>query len=136
MSAEIPQSHVDLLTGETFVALTTLMPSGKPQTTPIWIDWDGEYVLVNTARGRVKAKNMEARPWVSVLAIDPKNPYRWLEVRGDIADSTEAGAVEHIDRLSWRYDKHSYYTGGEAESRKNQTRVLFKIRPMHVTARG
>ena len=65
-----------------------------------------------------------------------EDPYRWLEVRGDVVEATEEGAVEHIDKLSWRYDKVGYYTGAEAELRKTQARVIYKIRPTHVIAQG
>ncbi len=136
MAAEIPESHVDLLTGLVYVTLTTVMPSGQPQSTPVWIDWDGQYVLINTARGRQKDKNMANRPMATVLAVDPKNPNRWLEVRGEVVNATEEGAEEHIEKLSWRYDNRGYHTGPEAHLRVNQKRVIYRIRPTHVIARG
>ena len=134
MSAEIPEDFLDLISGPVVVALTTVMSSGQPQSTPIWVDWDGTYVLVNTARGRVKDKNMQARARVTVLAIDPKDHYRWLEIRGQVEDATEEGAVEHIDKLSRRYDNKPYYSGKNEAIRRAQTRVIYRIRPTHVIA--
>ena len=134
MASNIPEDFLDLLTGPVVVALTTVMPNGQPQSTPIWVDWDGECVLVNTARGRVKDRNMQQRARVTVLAIDPKDHYRWLEIRGQVEDSTEEGAVEHIDKLSWRYDNQPYYAGKNEAIRRAQTRVIYKIRPIHVIA--
>lgn len=136
MSAEIPEGFLDLITGPVVVTLTTVMSSGQPQSTPVWIDWDGEFVLVNTARGRVKDKNMQQRARATVLAIDPKNHYRWMEIRGTVEDSTEEGAVDHIDKLSWRYDNKGYYSGEDGAAKRTQMRVIYKIRPTHVIARG
>ncbi len=135
MSAEIPASYTDLLTGKVYVTLSTVMSNSQPQSTPVWIDWDGEYVLVNTARGRQKDKNMQERPLVTILAVDPKNPNRWMEVRGKVVEATEEGAVEHINKLSWRYDNREYYSGPEEALRRSHTRVIYKIKPTKVIAR-
>ncbi len=136
MSATIPESHRDLLDGPVVVALATVMPDGQPQLSPVWCSFDGTYIWINTARGRQKDKNLSERPMATILAIDPNNPYRYLEVRGTVAESTEEGAVEHINQLARLYTgKSSYY--GEvqpAELAKKETRVIYKIRPKRVVA--
>ena len=130
----IPETHKDLLTGAVVVTLVTVMPDGTPQATPVWVDYDGQYVIVNTARGRQKDRNMQRRSKVAVLAIDPKNPYRWLEVRGAVEDISEAGAVEVINKLAKKYRGVDSYYGGAApaERAKQETRVTYKIRPLRV----
>jgi len=98
--AAIPASHIDLIDGPYWAALTTVMPNGQPQTTPVWCDRDGAYVLTNTMRGFRKEKNMRANPHVTLLVYDPRNPLRNIEVRGLVVEMTEIGAVEHDDRLA------------------------------------
>ena len=134
MPSLIPDSHKDLLERPVVVALVTIMPDGQPQATPVWCDFDGEYVRINTARGRQKDKNMQARARVSILAIDPSDPYRWMEIRGEVAEITEEGAVEHIEALSQKYVQKPYYGGYRAAGdRLKQQRVIYKIKPTHVS---
>ena len=85
MAAKIPEQYRDLLEKPIVVGLATMLPNGQPQVTPVWADFDGEHIRVNTAAGRQKQKDMAARPQVTVLAIDPSNPYRYLEVRGKVS---------------------------------------------------
>jgi PPOX class probable F420-dependent enzyme len=125
MPETIPSQFSDLFQKKTFAALATLMPDGTPQVTPVWIDYDGKHVIVNSARGRQKDKNMKPGAPVAVVLIDPDNPYRHLQVRGRIAEVTEKGADEHIDRMAKRYldkDKYPFRQPGEV-------RVLYKITP-------
>jgi PPOX class probable F420-dependent enzyme len=133
MAADIPSSHKDLLDRPIVVTLATLMPDGTPQANPVWFDYDGQYIRINTARGRQKDENMLERPYVSILSVDPDNPYRYLEVRGKIVESTEEGAVEHIELLSRRYTGQPYFT--EEKPQGNQVRVMFKIEPLRVLSR-
>jgi len=126
---------VDLLQRPVYVVLTTLMPDGQPQSSVVWCDYDGRYVRVNSARGRQKDKNMRADPRVTVLALDPDDPFRWLEVRGRVATITEEGAVEHIHALSQQYTGQRYYGGfAPAERAGQETRVLYAIQPVRVVA--
>ena len=123
--AGIPQSHLDLLTKKSMAHLVTLLPDGKPQSTPVWVDYDGKYVLINTAVGRLKDKNMQRDPRVAFSITDPENPYRYLEVRGRVVERTQAGADQHIDALAKRYlgqDKYPFRQPGEE-------RVIFKVQP-------
>jgi len=105
------------------------MPDGSPQVTPVWCDFDGAHVLVNSARGRVKDRNMRRDPRVALVILDPDNPYRYLEVRGRVVEITEDGAEAHIDRLAQKYlgvERYPYRQPGEV-------RVLYKIRPERVS---
>jgi PPOX class probable F420-dependent enzyme len=104
------------------------MPDGTPQVQPVWCSFDGTHILVNTAKGRQKYRNMVRRPAVTILAIDPDNDSRWLEVRGTVVGETEAGADAHIDALAQLYmgvDTYPFRQAGEV-------RVLFKIAPQRV----
>src|SRR5450755_4943041 len=96
----IPYKFLDLFTKKAFAHLATLMPSGEPQVTPVWIDYDGEQVVFNTAAGRQKDKNLQRDGRVALSIIDPDNPYRYLEVRGRIANRTRDGAEDHIDAMA------------------------------------
>lgn len=125
----IPEDKKDLLEGPVVVTLVTLMPDGQPQGTPVWCSYDGTYILVNSAKGRQKDHNMRSDPRVSVVAIDPENPYRYLEVRGEVVEITEEGALDHINSLAKQYvGRDDYYAGHEA-MRSKETRVIYKVRP-------
>ena len=132
MSQAIPEKYRDLFNKRAFAALTTLMPDGSPQTTPVWVDTDGEYVIFNSAKGRQKDRNVRRDPRVALTIVDPDNPYRYLEVRGKVAEITEHGADAHIDKMAKKYlgqDKYPYRQGGEV-------RVIYKVRPEHTTTMG
>jgi PPOX class probable F420-dependent enzyme len=125
----IPDSHKDLLDDATgaLAYLATLMPDGTPQCTPLWFNTDGKYILVNSAKGRVKDRNMRARSAVAVVIQDPKLNNRYIQVRGQVVEVTEQGALEHMDRLSMKYRKKHW------EPVEGQTRVTYKIRPESVS---
>jgi PPOX class probable F420-dependent enzyme len=128
--AVIPESHVDILSKKSFAHVATLNADGSPQVTPVWVDYDGEYILINSAKGRKKDRNMRARPQVGVSVQDPDNPYRYLGVQGVVEEITEEGASEQIHRLSHKYADRDYdLTAGE-------TRVSYKIRPTNAWTMG
>lgn len=132
MPATIPESFRDLFTKRAFAHLGTVMSDGSPQVTPVWCDLDGNYIRVNTAKGRVKDKNVRRNKRVALAILDPDNPYRCLAVRGEVEEITENGADAHIDLLAKKYlgkDKYPYRQPGEV-------RVIYKIRPEKVSARG
>ena len=119
----IPDSHLDLFRKKAFANLATLMPNGSPQVTPVWVDYDGRHVLINTAEGRQKDKNLQRDGRVALSIMDPENPYRYLEVRGHITQRTHEGADQHIDAMAGKYlgqDKYPYRQAGEV-------RVLYKV---------
>src|SRR5579864_1672321 len=103
MAAKVPENSVDLLQKKTFANLGTLMPDGSPQVTPVWVDFDGRHLLVNSAKGRVKDKNMRRDARVSLALSDPDNPYRYVEVRGKVVEITETGAADHINKMAKKY---------------------------------
>src|SRR5512141_768875 len=103
MSNVIPEKYRDLFNKPAFANLATLMPDGRPQVTPVWCDFDGSHVIVNSAKGRRKDLNMRAEPRVSLAIIDPDNPYRYLEVRGLVTEITEEGADAHINKMAKKY---------------------------------
>ncbi len=128
----IPGTHMDLVEKPVAIALVTLMPDGQPQATPVWFDYDGEYIRVNTARGRQKDKNMFVGAPVTLLAIDPENMYHWMEIRGRVAVEVEAGALEHINALSAKYRGTDDYYSRNADRRGKETRVTYKIELLKV----
>ena len=111
MAALIPETHKDLLEKAAFASLATLMPDGSPQVSPVWCDVDGEFIRVNTARGRVKDRNMTRDARVALAISDPANPYRYLGIRGRVVEITEKGADASIDALAKKYlgkDKYPF----------------------------
>ena len=130
----IPNSHRDLLSDEkrAYAVLATIMPDGTPHTTPIWFNTDGEHILINSTRGRVKDRNMRENPNVALCIVDPENPYRYLQVRGKVVQITEEGARNHIDVLAGKYTGVPDYQG----MGPGMVRVIYKIEPEHVSAMG
>ncbi len=132
MSEKIPNNWLDLFEKKAFAHLGTVMPDGAPQVTPVWVDYDGEHVLVNTARGRQKDRNLQRDGRVSLEIIDPDNPYRYLEMRGRVAVRTEDGADDHINKMAKKYlGKDVYPFRGPGE-----VRVLYKIKVEHLNSLG
>jgi PPOX class probable F420-dependent enzyme len=131
-SNAIPSSFLDLFSKKAFGHLGTLMPDGTPQVTPVWVDYDGQHVLVNTAANRQKDRNLQRDGHVAISIIDPDNAYRYLEVRGTVVERTTTGADSHIDSLAKRYIGKDKYPWGQP----GEVRVIFKIRPDHATHMG
>lgn len=136
MSKTIPAEYTDLLEAPNFVTLVTLMPDGQPQASVLWSSFDGEHIVLNTARGRQKDKNLANDERVTVLAYDKDNPYRYIEVRGVVAEITEEGAVDHINSLSKAYRGIEDYYQNMPQMRDKEQRMKFKIKPLHIVARG
>jgi len=134
----VPDSHRDLLDGPVVVALTTLMPDNQPQSTPVWCLYDGQHVIVNTARGRQKDKNLSERHKATILAIDPQNPYRWIEVRAEVESMSEEDGEAVIDQMARLYRGAESYYGGvaPAELRGKETRVTVRLKPLRVLVGG
>ncbi|PJF26464.1 MAG: PPOX class F420-dependent oxidoreductase [Phototrophicales bacterium] len=132
----IPESHRDLLERPVIVSLATVLPDGQPQVTPVWIDYDGEYLRVNSAAGRQKDKNMRRNSKVTIMALDPDNGYRWLEVRGEVVKIDESAGLEHINSLSAKYRNQPDYYASMPQMRGKEQRVMYKIRPVKVTKGG
>jgi PPOX class probable F420-dependent enzyme len=132
MAATIPATHLDLFQKPAFAHLATLMPGGTPQSTPVWVELLGSFVSFNSARGRMKDKNVRRDPRVALSISDPANPYRYLEVRGRVVEITEKGADQQIDRLSQKYLGKPKYPFGKP----GEVRVSYKIAPEKFSAMG
>ncbi|TVR21387.1 MAG: PPOX class F420-dependent oxidoreductase [Anaerolineaceae bacterium] len=128
----IPEGKSDLLERPIVACLVTLMPDNQPQATPVWFDYDGTHILINTAKGRQKDLNMRARPQATLLVVDPDNPYRYIELRGVVDEITEDGALEHIHALCFRYFGREDFYANSPELRDKETRVIFKIKPERI----
>jgi len=129
----VHESHRDLLSDDlrAFAFLSTVMPDGSPQVTPVWFDTEGEFIRVNSARGRVKDKNMTARPQVSLAIIDPAQMYRYIQIRGTVESISEEGARDHIDKLARKYRGTPTY-----EWWRGEQRVIYRIRPRSASTMG
>jgi PPOX class probable F420-dependent enzyme len=132
MAEKIPEEFKDLFGKVAYANIATVMPDGTPQVTPVWFDYDGNYLRVNSAKGRIKDKNMRRNKNVALSIQDPDNAYRYLAVRGKVDEITEEGADAHIDSLAKKYlgkDKYPFRGPGEE-------RVIYKIRPEKVSTMG
>jgi PPOX class probable F420-dependent enzyme len=131
--AIIPEKYLDLLQRKkAFASLATVMPDGSPQVTPVWFDYKDGILRVNTAKGRVKARNLKEGTPVALAIIDPDNPYRYIQVRGRVGRVSEAGAVAHIDSLAKKYLGQDKYTIG----RPGEVRVMYDIEPTSASGMG
>jgi PPOX class probable F420-dependent enzyme len=132
-SKTIPEKFLDLFTGKKALAsIATLMPDGSPQVTPVWFDYTNGKIRINTARGRVKDRNMKVGAKVALAIIDPDNPYRYVGIRGPVVAESENGADAHIDSLAKKYlgqDKYPFRQPGEQ-------RVTYEIEPASVHVNG
>jgi PPOX class probable F420-dependent enzyme len=124
--------YSDILTKKAFAALATVGPDGTPQVTPVWVDFDGTHVRFNTARGRVKERNLRRNPKVAMTVQDPDNPYRYVQIRGRVVEMTEQGADAHIDALAKKYLGQDRYPS----RRPGEVRIMVKILPERVQAMG
>ena len=122
----------DIFDKKAFCHIATVGRDGRPQVTPVWCDFDGTHVRINTARGRVKDRNLKTNPNVALSVQDPDNPYRYVQVRGRVAEMTEQGADAHIDALAKKYMGKDKYPN----RRPGEVRVIVKIRPESVQAMG
>jgi len=131
--AIIPDGYLDLLEKKiTFANLATVLKDGSPQVTPVWFDYTGGKIRINTARGRVKSRTLKQGAHVAIAILDPENPYRYIQIRGNVVSETETGADAHIDALAKKYlgkDKYPFAQPGEV-------RVLFEIEPTSAQAMG
>jgi PPOX class probable F420-dependent enzyme len=130
----VPDSHRDLLVRPIHGILATMRSDGQPQASLVWVDYDGTHLLINTALGRQKCRNMQANPRVTLLVVDPHRNDRWIEMRGRVADITTEGAIAHADTLAQRYlgKQHFYGDVYRVDWQPFETRVIVKIAPVKV----
>jgi PPOX class probable F420-dependent enzyme len=130
----IPAQFLDLLDQQKKILanLATVMPDGSPQVTPVWFDYQGGLLRVNSVKGRVKTRNMSEGARVALAIVDPENPFRYIQIRGRVARATERGASDHIDSLAKKYlDKDKY-----PFARPGEVRVMFEIEPTSTQVMG
>jgi PPOX class probable F420-dependent enzyme len=129
MPAKLNEKAVRLIEAKNFAFLGTLLPDGSPHVTPVWIDHDGDLVLVNTAMGRVKQKNTATDPRVSISVADQNNMYDRVVIFGRVVSQSFEGAEAHIDKLA------NKYTGAKKYQRSSSTekRVIIKIQPIRIS---
>jgi len=116
---------IEIIEGKNFAYLATSMPDGSPQVSPVWIDRDGDMLLINTVPGRTKQKNISRDPRVAVSMTQEKNPYRHLFIRGKVIEQTQQGALDHINRLARKYLGKDYPWN-------DRNRIILKIEPKSV----
>jgi PPOX class probable F420-dependent enzyme len=121
----IPDNFSDLFQKKAFAQLATLMKDGSPQVTPVWCEFDGKHVVINSAKGRTKDLNMRRNPVVALSIQDPDNPYRHLSLQGKVVEITEKGADANIDKLSKKYLGKDVYPN----RRPAEVRVIYRILP-------
>ena len=134
LAPTVPDSHVDLLTRPICGVLTTMGPDGQPQSSLVWVDFDGACARVNTTLERRKGRNLQGNPKVSLLVVDPDNTGRFVQIRGD-AELVRDGAVEHLDALTRTYTRHPQYYGHiyPLEQQGRETRVICRIHARRIT---
>lgn len=130
----VPDTHLDLFSNEkrAYAFLGTLMEDGSPQVTPVWFNTDGDDILINSAQGRVKDRNMRERPKVALSIVDPHNPYRYIAIRGKVVEITTEGGWAHIDALAKKYTGAEHFTPNAPD----EVRVIYRIRLEKVHASG
>lgn len=131
--ATIPDKYMDLMRDKkAFANLATIMPDGSPQVTPVWFEYADGKVRINTARGRLKARNMKVGAWVALSIVDPDDPYRYVGIRGPVTVETEQDADAHIDALAKKYLGRDVYPFRRA----GEVRVIYEIDPQKVHVNG
>lgn len=131
MAIKLDDKQRALLDGKNFAYLATLGPDGKPQVTPVWVEYDGTHVIVNSEEKRAKVRNLKKDPSVAIAIADAANPYEYIELRGKVVEITDKGGLEGIDRLAKKYidkDKYPWNQPGDV-------RVVIKIAPEKVLGR-
>lgn len=138
MAETIPESHLDLIAGPYYAVFTTINPDGGPENTLVWASWDGEHVLVNTAKGRRKDRNVRANPQVALFVLDPEDMFRWIDVRGLVAEVVPDPDAENISAHAKLYVGVDNYYGDyqDIELKDKEERVIIKIKPENVVTLG
>ncbi len=128
----IPGSHADILEKKAFASVATIGPSGEPQNNPVWFGWDGSLIRFSQTRTRQKYRNMRADRRVSLSILDPDDPYRYLEIRGDVVDVEDDPDLTFINSMAHKYlglDRYPWHQPGDE-------RVVIVVEPTHTTTMG
>jgi PPOX class probable F420-dependent enzyme len=129
---KIPEQHQNILESKGFAHVATIGPHGEPQSTPVWFDWDGQYIRFSQTKTRQKYRNLRRDPHIALSITDPNNPYHYLEVRGKVARIEEDPNKKFIDSMAKKYmgeDKYPWSQPGEE-------RVVVYVQPEHITSQG
>lgn len=125
----IPASHKDIFDKRSFAHVATI-DDEKPQVTPVWVECVDGDIVINSAKGRKKDRNMRDNGIVSISVQDPDNPYRYIGVQGKVVEITEEGGYDHINKLSHKY------TGNDYPKNPGEVRVIYRITPTNVWTMG
>jgi PPOX class probable F420-dependent enzyme len=128
----IPEGYEDLLESTALAHVTTLGPHGEPQSNPVWFDWDGEHVKFSQTKTRQKYRNLQRDPRIALSIVDPENPYRYLEIRGEVTRTEEDPNIDFVSSMAKKYlglDRYPYHQPGDE-------RVVVFVRPEHTTQVG
>lgn len=128
LGLKLNEKAIRMIEGKNFGHIATLLPDGSPHTSPVWVDHEGDLILVNTAMGRVKQKNTARDKRVSISIIDQDNPYDRVIIQGRVVAQTNDGAEDHIDKLTKKYTGANRYQ----RSTPDEKRVIFKIEPLRI----
>ena len=128
MKTKLNEPQVALIKAKNFAFVGTLMPDGSPQVSPMWVEYDGEHVILNSEVTRAKVKNMQRDPRVTVCVSNHENPYEYLEIRGRVVAMTTEGAFDGIDMLSKKYLGQDKYPGNQP----GDQRIILKVEPTRV----
>jgi PPOX class probable F420-dependent enzyme len=131
-SFSIPEGYVDLLESNALAHIATIGPDGEPQNNPVWFDWDGEQVKFSQTKTRQKYKNVGREPRLALSIVDPENPYRYLEIRGEVVRVEEDPNNDFINAMAKKYlgvDEYPYHQPGDE-------RIVLYIEPEHTTQMG
>lgn len=131
-NGQIPQGYRDLLETTALIHVATIGPDGEPQSNPVWFDWDGENIKFSQTKTRQKYRNVERDPRIAVSLVDPENPYRYLEVRGEVTEVEEDPDNDFINAMAKKYlgmDEYPYHQPGDE-------RIILYVKPEHTTQMG
>jgi len=128
LGIKLPDNVVKLIQGKNFGHLATIMPDGSPQVTPVWVDYENGFILVNTAEGRAKPRNVRRDKRVAISVADQNNPYSMASIRGKVVEITNKGGDAHIDKLAKKYIGKDKYPWRKPEEK----RLILKIEPLHL----
>lgn len=128
MAAQLSEAALKLIKDKNFAFIGTLMSDGSPQVTPVWVEYDGQHIILNSEVKRAKVRNLKRDPRISISIANMQNPYEYVEIRGKVVDMTTQGASEGIDMLAKKYlgqDKYPYNKEGDE-------RIIIKVAPEKV----
>jgi len=130
LAAKLTPKAISLIEGKNFAHLATVLADGSPHVAPVWVDHDGDIILINTAVGRVKQRNVTKDPRVSVSIVDQNNPYERTTINGIVKEQTKQGADAHIDKLAKKYTGSDKYQNRQP----GEQRIILRIEPIRVTS--